>query len=80
MAGAQLKCNEIVRAHMERRHTTPTDFPSELMELVKRTDGIVRMLAHKVTTIEKAVASGVAAPAEPEGFTITVTPAKRSAA
>lgn len=73
-------CNTVIRAHMERRHTAPTDFPADLLEMVKRTDGIVRMLAHKVTTIEKAMTALGSTPAEPEGFTITVTPTKRSAA
>jgi hypothetical protein len=71
-----VRCNEIVRNHMER-NIAPASFPVELMEMVKRTDGIVRMLAHKVTTIEKAVADNSH---EPAAFTITVEPKKRSAA
>ncbi|AWC25484.1 KilA-N domain protein [Aminobacter sp. MSH1] len=64
-----VRCNEIVRQHMEHRLPAHTDFPSELVEMIKRTDGIVRMLAKKVTKIEHVAA-----------FTITVEPKKRSAA
>ncbi|MAU97251.1 MAG: hypothetical protein CMP81_15430 [Fulvimarina sp.] len=71
------RCNEIVRERMERRLAPAIDFPAELMETIRRTDGICRMLAKKVTAIEKAVASGVQP--EPASFTITVTPTARSA-
>lgn len=73
-----VRCNEIVRAHMEHRLAPAADFPSELMDMIRRTDGIVRMLAHKVTKIEKAVADG--RQHEPAAFTITVEPRKGKAA
>lgn len=72
-----VRCNEIVRAHMERS-IAPAGFPAELIEMVTRTDGIVRMLAKKVTKIEHALDEGV--PSETAAFTITVEPKKRSAA
>ncbi|QGA57245.1 KilA-N domain-containing protein [Brucella sp. 2280] len=72
-----VRCNEIVRSHMEHRVPAHSDFPAELVEMIKRTDGIARMLAHKVTNIEKALSEGGQ---EPAAFTITVEPKKRSAA
>lgn len=72
-----VRCNEIVRAHMERT-IAPAGFPAELIEMITRTDGIVRMLAKKVTKIEHTLDE--AAPSEPAAFTITVEPKKRSAA
>lgn len=73
-----VRCNEIVRAHMEQRLPAHADFPAELIEMITRTDGIVRMLAKKVTKIEHALEGGVST--EPAAFTITVEPKKRSAA
>lgn len=72
-----VRCNEIVRAHMERS-AVPTDFPAELIEMIRRTDGIARALMKKVTKIEHALDDGVQS--EPAAFTITVQPNKRSAA
>jgi hypothetical protein len=72
------RCNEIVRQHMEHRLPAPADFPAELVEMIKRTDGICRMLAHKVTKIEQAVEAG--AIVEPAAFTVTIQPAKGKAA
>lgn len=72
-----VRCNEIVRAHMERS-IAPAGFPAELIEMITRTDGIVRMLAKKVTKIEHTLDDG--AQQETAGFTITVEPKKRSAA
>ncbi|OQP84204.1 hypothetical protein BTR14_20600 [Rhizobium rhizosphaerae] len=50
-----VRCNEIVRTHMEQRLAPNSSFPTEMFEMIKRTDGIVRMLSRKVTLIEKAV-------------------------
>lgn len=72
-----VRCNEIVRAHMEHRLPAHSDFPAELVEMIKRTDGICRMLAHKVTKIEQAVEAGI--PQEPAAFTITVQPKGKAA-
>jgi len=72
-----VRCNEIVRNHMEQR-IAPAGFPAELIEMITRTDGIVRMLAKKVTKIEHTLDEGV--PSEPAAFTITVEPKKRSSA
>ncbi len=50
-------CNTQVRAVMEGK--VPTAIPDDVLELIKRTDGIAKMLAHKVTEIEKAIPSMV---------------------
>jgi hypothetical protein len=71
-----VRCNDIVRAHMEQK-IAPAGFPQELVDMIRRTDGICRMLAHKVTNLEKLAEGGVQQPA---AFTITVEPKKRSAA
>lgn len=71
-----VKCNTVIRAHMERRLAPTSDFPSELMDMIRRTDGIVRMLAGKVTRIEKAVLDGDHSPSREASFTITVAPKK----
>jgi len=63
-----VRCNEIVREHMERRIAPASNFPAELEEMIRRTDGIVRMLASKVTKIEHAVIDK--AVAEPEAANI----------
>ena len=52
-------CNTVVRTHMEHRLPAHSDFPAELIEMITRTDGIVRMLAKKVTKIEHALDEGV---------------------
>lgn len=46
-------CNTQVRAIMEGK--TLTGIPADVMEMLRRTDGIAKMLAHKVTEIEKAI-------------------------
>jgi hypothetical protein len=46
-------CNTQVRAVMEGK--PPAAVPEEIVELLRRTDGIARMLSHKVTGIEKAL-------------------------
>ncbi len=45
-------CNTQVRAVMEGKVLTAIP---DVLELIKRTDGIAKMLAHKVTEIEKAI-------------------------
>lgn len=47
-------CNTVVREKMEGRPKPVAD--AELMEMWRRDDGILRMLAHKVTDIQKLVA------------------------
>jgi hypothetical protein len=47
-------CNEVVRAHMEGTKQVATLSP-DVLELIRRDDGISRMLAHKVTGIESTV-------------------------
>jgi hypothetical protein len=43
-------CNQVVREHMEEKpHSV---IPAEFIEKVNRMDGIMRMLAHKVTNVE----------------------------
>ncbi len=56
-------CNEVVRAHMEGAKQV-ANLPADVLELIRRDDGISRMLAHKVTGIEstvQALATAVAA-------------------
>lgn len=53
-------CNEVVRAHMEGTKQVAT-LPPDVLELIRRDDGISRMLAHKVTGIESTVQTLAAA-------------------
>src|SRR6218665_2949264 len=46
-------CNTQVRAVMEGK--VAAAIPDDVLELIRRTDGIAKMLAHKVTEIEKAM-------------------------
>lgn len=46
-------CNQVVRERMEARR--PVDLSPDLVEIIRRDDGISRMLAHKVTELEKSV-------------------------
>lgn len=48
-------CNSVVRERMEGRSVPTAALDPELIEMLRRTDGIARMLSHKVTIIEKAV-------------------------
>lgn len=45
--------NQAVREKMEGAN--PGSIPADVLELIERTNGMCRMLAHKVTEIEKAV-------------------------
>lgn len=71
-------CNEVVRAHMEGTKQV-ANLPADVLELIRRDDGISRMLAHKVTGIEATIqtlAATVAAMAglmQPPGDGIYVT-------
>lgn len=55
-------CNEVVRAHMDGRAAagSPAHLPPETQEILRRIDGISRMLSHKVTNIEAAIPAMVA--------------------
>lgn len=54
-------CNEVVRAHMEGRAAAArASLPPETQEIIRRIDGIARMLSHKVTNIEAAIPEIVA--------------------
>lgn len=46
-------CNTQVRAVMEGK--IPTAIPDDVLEMLRRDDGMLRMLAHKVTEIEKTL-------------------------
>lgn len=46
-------CNQVVRDRMEGK--APAAIPGDVLEMLRRTDGIAKMLAHKVTEIEKAI-------------------------
>ncbi|MFD2248953.1 hypothetical protein FHS82_001070 [Pseudochelatococcus lubricantis] len=49
------KCNVIVRERMEGKSISVASLPPEVLEMIRRDDGISRMLAHKVTGIERTV-------------------------
>ena len=72
-------CNEVVRERMEGKSVSVASLPPEVLEMIRRDDGISRMLAHKVTGIETTVqtlAATVAAMAgliQPPGDGIYVT-------
>ncbi|MCW0979416.1 KilA-N domain-containing protein [Agrobacterium sp. BT-220-3] len=46
-------CNTAAREKMEGK--VSAGIPDDVLELIRRTDGIAKMLAHKVTEIEKAM-------------------------
>lgn len=48
-------CNTVVREHMEGSRRTEVALTGDNAELLRRIDGISRMLAHKVTNIERMV-------------------------
>lgn len=48
-------CNTVVRERMEGKSISTASLPAELVEMIRRTDGISRMLSHNVTEIEKAI-------------------------
>ncbi|SKA11162.1 KilA-N domain-containing protein [Consotaella salsifontis] len=53
-----VRCNEIVRAHMESRAVAPVPahgISPDVLAMIRRTDGIARQLSGKVTKIEKAL-------------------------
>lgn len=54
-------CNEVVRERMEGKSVSVANLPPEVLEMIRRDDGISRMLAHKVTGIESTVQTLAAA-------------------
>lgn len=54
-------CNEVVRERMEGKTVSVAQLPPEVLEMIRRDDGISRMLAHKVTGIEQTVQTLTAA-------------------
>ena len=50
-------CNTVVRERMEGKSVSVASLPPDVLELLRRTDGISRMLSHKVTTIEASLAA-----------------------
>ena len=52
--GFHMWCNTVVRAHMEGKPVS-TAIPAETLAQIERSFGIMRMLAHKVTEMEKAL-------------------------
>lgn len=64
-------CNQVVRERMEGKSVSVANLPPEVLEMIRRDDGISRMLAHKVTGIEStvqtlaAVVSAMAAVVQP---------------
>jgi hypothetical protein len=57
-------CNTVVRERMEGRSVSVATLSPEIVEMIRRDDGISRMLAHKVKGLEEAVAR-IAAVVEP---------------
>ncbi|WP_112309720.1 KilA-N domain-containing protein [Pseudogemmobacter bohemicus] len=57
-------CNSVVRAAMEGKPVGAT-LPAEVLEQIERSFGIMRMVAHKVTELEKALPGIVANMVEP---------------
>ena len=49
-------CNTVVRERMEGKSISTANLPADVLELISRTDGISRMLSHKVTEMEKGLA------------------------
>jgi hypothetical protein len=72
-------CNEVVRERMEGKSVAVATLPPEVLEMIRRDDGISRMLSHKVTGIESTVqalvttVSAIAAIMRPPGDGIYVT-------
>ena len=56
-------CNEVVRAHMEGDNLPA--IPADTLDQIERSFGIMRMVAHKVTEIEKALPGIIADMVEP---------------
>lgn len=54
-------CNEVVRERMEGKSVSVASLPPDVLEMIRRDDGISRMLAHKVTGIESTVQTLAAA-------------------
>jgi hypothetical protein len=48
-------CNTVVRERMEGKSVSIANLPPDVVDLIRRTDGIARMLSHKVTEMEKAL-------------------------
>lgn len=59
-------CNQVVRERMEavQQHAVATLRP-DVLEMIRRDDGISRMLAHKITEMEKVIAM-IAATIQPQ--------------
>jgi hypothetical protein len=55
-------CNTVVRQRMEGKSISVSAIPADVLELIRRTDGIARMLSHKVTEIEKSLPALAATP------------------
>src|SRR5690606_20376569 len=73
-------CNQVVRERMEGRPAqSVATLSPDVLELIRRDDGISRMLAHKVTGIEATVqaltnvVSAIASIVQPSGAGIYVT-------
>lgn len=48
-------CNTVVRERMEGKTVSIATLPPDVLEMIRRSDGIDRMLAHKVTGMEATV-------------------------
>lgn len=53
-------CNTVVRERMEGRSVSVGVLPPEVLELIRRTDGIARMLSRKMTEVERKIEMSVA--------------------
>lgn len=49
--GFHMWCNEVVRAVMEGK--TPANLPDDILELLRRDDGMLKQVIHKVTVMQR---------------------------
>ena len=48
-------CNQVVRERMEGKSLAPANISPDILEMLRRDDGMIKMLAHKVTELEKSL-------------------------
>ncbi|SMC70542.1 KilA-N domain-containing protein [Fulvimarina manganoxydans] len=53
------RCNEIVRERMEEKAVVPAGISSEILEMIRRTDGIARQLSGKFKRMEAKLDSAL---------------------
>lgn len=50
-------CNSVVRERMEGKSVSVASLPDDVLDMIRRTDGISRMLSHKITVMEGTVSA-----------------------